>query len=60
MKRASVGGDEFDAFSHYWRHWTYWKPGQLRRIKRGANKRERRDAKLATRNHDHPSKDATS
>jgi hypothetical protein len=46
MKRACVGGDEYDAFGR-WRHIHSWGRGELRRIKRRASKRERRVAKAA-------------
>ena len=46
MKRACVGGAEYDAFTG-WRHVYRWRPGELRDIKRRANKRERRTARLA-------------
>ena len=46
MKRACVGGDEYDAFGR-WRHLYRWRGGELRRIKRRASKRERRTAKSA-------------
>lgn len=43
-------GVEQDAFTG-WRRVTRWRPGDLRRIKRRANKRDRRDARLRiTRN----------
>lgn len=41
MKRHMQGGDEYDAFTK-WRRMYYWQRGELRRIKRQANKRERR------------------
>ena len=44
MKRARVGGDEQDAFSR-WRHIHSWRPGELRKIKRRAGKRERHIAR---------------
>ena len=34
-------GDEWDAFTR-WRRYIRWKPGQLRKVKRGYNKRQRR------------------
>lgn len=49
MKRKRVGGDEQDAFSRYWRRITRWQPGELSRLKRKANKRERREARAALR-----------
>jgi hypothetical protein len=47
VKRRRVGGDEQDAFSRYWRHrYAYLaRAGVVARIKRRANKRERREAK---------------
>ena len=44
MKRARVGGDEQDAFSR-WRHIHSWRPGELRKIKRRASRRERHIAR---------------
>jgi hypothetical protein len=44
VKRARVGGDEQDAFTG-WRRFYSWRPGELRKIKRRASKRERRTAK---------------
>lgn len=41
MKRRTVGGDEWDAFNH--RRIYFWQRGELRRLKRKANKRERRE-----------------
>jgi hypothetical protein len=38
-------GDEQDAFTR-WRGMYRWRPGDLHRIKRRANKRDRRDARL--------------
>lgn len=48
MKRKRVGGDEFDAFSR-WRNIHRWGAGDLRRIKRKANKRERREGRAEAR-----------
>jgi len=44
MKRACADGDEYDAFTN-WRKVLHWHPGQLRKVKRRAGKRERRTAK---------------
>lgn len=46
MKRACADGDEQDAFTG-WRHALHWRPGELRKIKRRAGKRERRAARAA-------------
>lgn len=46
MKRRMTNGDEYDAFTR-WRAVHIWQPGQLKRIKRRAGKRERRDARAA-------------
>ena len=35
------GGDEYDALTKS-RKWYFWKPGELKRIKRGYNKRFRK------------------
>jgi hypothetical protein len=43
MKRKRVGGEEQDAFSRRWRPMLRWKRGQIRRVKRQAGKRERRE-----------------
>lgn len=40
------GGDEYDCLTR-WRHVLGWKPGEKRRIKRGYNKRVRREIKKA-------------
>jgi hypothetical protein len=45
MKRKRVGGDEQDALSRKARRLYHWKPGQINRIKRRNNKRERREGK---------------
>ncbi|MFD6517071.1 hypothetical protein [Rhodococcus sp. NPDC060176] len=45
MKRKTVGGDERDAFSPASRRHTNYKPGELKAIKSGANRRERREAR---------------
>jgi hypothetical protein len=45
MKRACVGGAEYDAFTG-WRHVLHWRPGELRKIKRRANKRDRRTVRV--------------
>ena len=42
MKRARKDGDEQEAFSRVVRHWVRWRPGERKRIKRQANRRERR------------------
>lgn len=43
-RRPRHDGDEQDAFSRYWRSALIWKPGQIKKIKRRANKRDRRNA----------------
>lgn len=40
-RRKAVGGDEVDAFSRARRNHS-WRAGELKRIKAGANRRERR------------------
>ena len=47
-KRKRQGGDEQDAFSP-WRSLLHWQRGELRQLKRKANKRERKRAKDETR-----------
>ncbi|MGB3676902.1 MAG: hypothetical protein WA988_20930 [Candidatus Nanopelagicales bacterium] len=42
--KTTVGGDEVDAFSAR-RHDHNWRPGQLKAIKDGANRRDRREAR---------------
>jgi hypothetical protein len=48
MARASRNADETDAFSR-WRQAVVWRRGEIRRIKRAANRRERHKAKLGVR-----------
>ena len=43
-KRKAVGGDEQDAFSP-WRSLLRWRPGEVKALKRKANKRERKQAR---------------
>ncbi len=50
MSRAVKGWDEQDAFTG-WRRVLHFRPGQIRRIKRRAAKRERREAHRATLEH---------
>lgn len=45
MKRKSVGGDERDAFSRAGRQATRWAPGEVKKIKARANRRERRSVR---------------
>lgn len=47
MKRARLNGDEQDAFSKNWRRWigALQRPGVIKKTKRRANKRERREGK---------------
>ena len=46
--RIVISGDEFDLVTR-WRHVLCWPPGKKRRIKRKIHKRERYEAKQATR-----------
>jgi hypothetical protein len=48
MKRACHDADEYDAFTK-WRRMYNWRPGDLRRIKRQASKRDRRRARAEIR-----------
>ena len=41
------GGDEHDAFTR-WRQLAHWQQGELKRIKRGYNKRFRKTGKRET------------
>ena len=44
MKRKEIlkyNADEFDAFTG-WRRWYTWKAGELKKIKRGYNRRVRK------------------
>lgn len=50
--RKRHGGDEHDAFSAH-RNMHRWQRGELRRIKRKANKRDRRHGKQQANQHDH-------
>jgi hypothetical protein len=43
--RRSIAADEKDATSRYWRSRLYWQRGELRKIKRRMNKRERREGR---------------
>lgn len=47
MKRRAIRGDEQDAASRYWRGRVFWQRGELRKIKRRMNKRERREGSRA-------------
>jgi hypothetical protein len=42
------GGDEWDAFTS-WRRVLYWQAGELRRIKRRYNKRQRKLVRMELR-----------
>jgi hypothetical protein len=53
MKRACADGYEQDAFTG-WRHVYHWRPGELRKIKRRANKRERRTARVVIEHEELP------
>ncbi len=53
MKRPRVGGAEQDAFSR-WRHVHSWGPGEIRKIKRRAGKRERRTARVIIEQEERP------
>lgn len=46
--RQRLSATEYDAFSR-WRHYLRWRPGERAAVKRGARRRERRDAKRAVR-----------
>lgn len=48
MKRACHDADEYDAFTG-WRKYLYWKPGELKKIKRRASKRDRWRARAEIR-----------
>lgn len=50
-KRRRITGAEQDAFSRYWRHMLCYldRPGVRSKIKRGARRRERREAKQRIR-----------
>lgn len=48
-RRIRHNGDEQDAFSRRWRKVMHWQSGELRRIKRRANKRDRRAGKAEAR-----------
>jgi hypothetical protein len=49
MKRQMAGGEEYDAFTG-WRKYLHWHKGQLKKVKRRSNKRERRKAQEMIRN----------
>ena len=49
MKRARHGGDEQDAFSRRYKNFLKWRPGERKRIKRRANRRDRRNAQRGLR-----------
>jgi len=51
MTRAAKGGAETDVFSRYWRRHMCWtqRAGACKAVKRRANRRERREGKLETR-----------
>lgn len=48
MKRPSRGAIEYDAFTH-WRRRYRWRAGELRKIKRRASKRDRRQVQAEIR-----------
>lgn len=50
VKRKMKSGDEYDVFTK-WRRYMAWtkKPGATARVKRGARRRERREAKTEIR-----------
>ena len=48
MRRRTVGGDEFDAFTR-WRRVLSWQRGELRKLKRKSAKRERQDVRREIR-----------
>lgn len=45
-KRQMRSGDEYDALIHRIKRYFHWKPGERKRIKTLANRRDRREAKL--------------
>lgn len=45
MKRARKNGEEQDAFDKVWKRYLIWRPGERKRIKQRANRRERREAR---------------
>lgn len=49
MKRPRKSGDEQDALSSRARRLYHWKSGQISKIKRRNNKRERREGKQQIR-----------
>lgn len=49
MKRVRRNGDEQDAFSRWGKRYLIWRPGQRRRVKQCANRRERRQARQVIR-----------
>jgi hypothetical protein len=49
--RQRLTGMEQDALTG-WRRVMFWRPGERARIKRGARRRERREAKRAIREED--------
>lgn len=50
MKRKMKSGDEYDVFTG-WRRYYKWtqRPGATSKVKRGARRRERREAKTEIR-----------
>jgi len=48
-REPKCGNDEWDAFTS-WRKVLFWQRGELRRIKRGFNKRQRKSARQTSRN----------
>jgi hypothetical protein len=50
-ERIPLTWDEYDAFTR-WRKVLYWQRGELRKIKRGYNKRVRRLGKRQAANND--------
>ena len=49
MKQVLKSADEYDACSRIARSYKRWKPRELKKIKRGLNKRLRQDAKRGLR-----------
>ena len=43
-KRIPLTAEEFDAFG-YWREYLFWQRGELKKVKRGYNKRFRKAGK---------------
>lgn len=44
VERIPLTAEEFDAFTH-WRKYLFWQRGELKKVKRGYNKRFRKAGK---------------